>query len=210
MRKWSIKDFNAICRDLGLDKACLYADSLSFRWLDARYHRSNIQQKMDEMKDVGSFIEKGAESTFIIDCELNALMLSLNSIFDILGQLINECFIKPKMRIDCVTFNKVVNHISTPDQLKSILNSIKGDTLYQIIRAYSNVSKHRHVIQGTNNIDFTKIPTTVSYKSTEFEYKGEWHILTHDTVFRCYKFASESLVQIGNTTQGLVKARNFT
>lgn len=210
MDVWKVKDFNALCSDLGLDKASLYANSLSIRWSAARYHKSNIQRKIDEIKDIQSFFKKMPDSSFTFDCELNALMLSLNSIFDILGQLINECFIRPKIPIDCVTFDKVVNHSSIPRELKLILNSIKENTLYQKIRAYANVSKHRYVIQGTNHIDFTEIPTIVSYESTEFEYKGKWHKLTLDTAFGCWKFVGESLIQVGIKIQGLVKAGNST
>jgi len=210
MGVWKVKDFNAICRDLGLDKACLYADSLSTRWLSARYHKSNIQQNMDEMKDIKSFLKNMSYYSFTINFELDALMLSLNSIFDILGQLINECFISPKIPIDRVKFDKVVNHNSIPDDLRQILKSIKKDPLYQKIKAYANISKHRYVIQGDNNIDFTQIPTTISYKSTEFEYNGKWHELTHDTAFRCWKFVGESLIQAGNMIQELVKSGSFT
>ena len=184
MDVWKVKDFNALCHDLGLAKACLYADSLSIRWSAARYHKRNIQQKINEL-NIETFPKKVADYTSEFNFELDALMLTLNSIFDILGQLINECFINPKIPIGSVKFDDVVNHSSIPSELKSILNDIKGNTLYQKISAYANVSKHRYVIQGTNHIDFTKIPTTVSYESTEFEYRDEWHKLTLDTAFKC-------------------------
>lgn len=209
MDAWKVKDFNVLCHDLGLDKACLYADSLSIRWVAARYHKRNIQQKINELK-IETFPEKVADYSSEFNFELDALMLTLNSIFDILGQLINECFINPKIPIGSVKFDDVVNHSSIPSELKSILNDIKGKPLYQKIRAYANVSKHRYVIQGTNRIDFTKIPTTVSYESTEFEYKDEWHKLTLDTARRCWKFVGKSVIQVGTKTQELVKAGNFT
>lgn len=209
MDVWKVKEFNALCHDLGLDKACLYADSLSIRWSASRYHKRNIQQKRNEL-NIETFPKKVADYTSEFNFELDALMLTLNSIFDILGQLINECFINPKIPIGCVTFDKVVNHRSIPSKLKSILNDIKGDTLYQKIRAYANVSKHRYVIQGINHIDFTKIPTTVSYESTEFEYRDEWHKLTLDTAFKCWKFVGKSVIKAGTKIQELVKAGNFT
>ena len=210
MDVWKVEEFNALCHDLGLDKACLYAGSLSIRWSAIRYHKSNIQQNMDEMKDIKSFLKNMSYYSFTVNFELDALMLTLNSIFDILGQLINECFINPKIPIGSVKFDDVVNHSSIPSELKSILNDIKGNTLYQKIRAYANVSKNRYVIQGTNHIDFTKIPTTVSYESTEFECRDEWHKLTLDTAFNCWKFVGKSVIKAGTKTQELVKAGNFT
>jgi len=156
------------------------------------------------MKDPKSFFKNMAWHSFIIDCELNSLMLSLNSIFDILGQLINECFITPKTPIEEVKFDNIVTAKSIPNNLKGFLKSVKGNTHYQMIRAYANVSKHRHVIQGTNNINFTKIPAAISYKSTEFEHKGKLHTLTHEKAFECWEFVGKSLVQLGNSSKKIL------
>ena len=211
MDVWKVKEFNALCHDLGLDKACLYADSLSTRWGAARYHKRNIQQKINELK-IETFLKKGADYTSEFNFELDALMLILNSMWDILGQVINECFIRPKIDASKMYFNDIFKCYwdSIPPEIQQILKPIKGNALYQKIKAYANVSKHRYVIQGTNRIDFTKIPTTVSYESTEFEYNDEWHKLTLDTAFKCWKFVGESLIQVGIKIQELVKAGNFT
>ncbi len=215
MGAWNLKEFKTLCHDLGLDKACLYAHSLSVRWSAARYHKRNIQQSINKLNKINetriiTFPNDVAEYTSEFNFELDALMLTLNSIFDILGQLINECFINPKIPIGKVKFDNVVNHSSIPSELKLILNPIRGNPLYQKIRAYANVSKHRYVIQGTNHIDFTKIPTTVSYESTEFEYNDEWHELTLDTAFNCWKFVGKSVIKVGTRTHELVKVGNFT
>ena len=209
MDVWKVKDFIALCHDLGLDKACLYANSLSIRWSAAGYHGRNIQQKISEL-NIETFPKKVADYASEFNFELDSLMLTLNSTFDILGQLINECFINPKIPVDDVIFDKLFNHSSIPSELKPILTCIKGDKLYQNIRAYANVSKHRYVIQGTNHIDFTRIPTTVSYESIEFEYRDEWYKLTYDTAFKCWKFVGKSLIKAGTKIQELVKAGNFT
>jgi hypothetical protein len=206
MGVWKVKEFNALCHDLGLDKACLYADSLSIRWSAARYHKQNIQQKINEL-NIETFPEKVADYTSQFNFEFDALMLTLNSMWDILGQLINECFIRPKIDANKMYFDDIFKCYwdSIPSELKPILTSIKGNALYQKIKAYANVSKHKYVIQGTNQIDFTKIPTTVSYEA-EFEYRrGEWHKLTLDAAVKCCKFAGESVIQVGTKTQELVK-----
>ena len=222
MDAWKVKDFDALCHDLGLDKACLYADSLSIRWSAAIYHKGNIQQNINKLNKINethiiTLPNDVADYTSEFNFELDDLMLTLYSIFDILGQLINECFIRPKIPARGLYFDNILNNKignisqnSIPPEIHQILGSIRGNTLYQKIRAYANVSKHRYVIQGTNRIDFTKIPTTVSYESTEFEYNGEWHKLTKDDAFRCWEFVGKSVIQVGTKTQELVKAGNFT
>jgi hypothetical protein len=115
-------------------------------------------------------------------------------------------FFKPKIPTEKVKFNEVVRHRQLPDELQPILNSIKENSHYQTIIAYANVSKHRYVIQGTNNIKLTEIPYVVSYRSVEFEYKGKWHQLTHDITFKCWEFADESIIQVGINIQKLMKS----
>jgi hypothetical protein len=204
MGAWKVEEFNSLCHDLGLDKASIYSNSLSIRWSEARYHKQNIKQKINGL-EIETFPETVSDYTSQFNFELDALMLTLNSIFDIMGQLLNECFIRPKMSADDVKFDEVVNHSSIPSELKPILTSIKGNALYRKIKAYADVSKHKHVIQGTNQIDFTRIPTTVSYE-TEFEYRnGEWHKLTLDAAIECWKFVGESVIRVGTKTQELLK-----
>ncbi len=215
MGAWNLKEFKTLCLNSGLDKAWFYAESLAFKWNAAVYHKSKIQQKIDEI-DLKSFLEKALDYSVEIAFELDALMVTLNSMWDILGQLTNECFIRPKIPESGLYFDNILNNKisiiqqnSIPSTIKSTLEDIKKNELYGLIKAYANVSKHRYAIQGDCHIDFTKIPTTVSYV-TEFEYNGEWHKLTIDDAFKCWKFVGESLIQVGTKTQELVKLGNIT
>ncbi len=190
MGAWNLKEFKTLCISSGFDKAWFYTESLAFKWNAAIYHKSKLQQKINEI-NFNSFLKKAPAYDYEIAFELDALMLTLNSMWDILWGLIDEC--------SCYCN-------SIPAEIQQILKPIKGNALYRTIKAFANVSKHRHAIQGEINMDVSKKPAKVLYITTEFEYKkGERHKLTLDKAFRCMEFVGKSVDQVGAKIHELLK-----
>jgi hypothetical protein len=210
MGDWNLKEFKTLCLNSGLDKVWFYTESLAFKWRAATYHKSKIQQKIDEINST-SFLEKAPAYDLEIAFALDALMVTLNSMWDILGQLINECFIRPKIDASKMYFDDIFKCYwnSIPPDIQPILKPIRGNTLYRTIKAFADVSKHRHAIQGEIHMDVSKKAAKVSYVTTEFEYKkGEWHKLTLDNAFKCWEFVDKlgkSIDEIGAKIHELVK-----
>ncbi|HUV46465.1 MAG TPA: hypothetical protein VMW45_05305 [Dehalococcoidia bacterium] len=209
MGAWNLKEFKILCLNSGFDKALFYTNSLAVKWNAAIYHKHNIQQKMVEL-NFNSVLAKGPAYDYEIAFELDALMLTLNSMWDILGQLINECFIRPKIPASDVYFDKILNRYlnSIPPEIQDILKPIQGNKHYHTIRAFANVSKHRHVIPGEIHMDFSDKPAQKSYVITELEYNGEWYKLTLADGFECWKFVNEvgkSVDQVGAKIHKLMK-----
>ena len=202
MGAWNLKEFKTLCLDSGLDKTWFYTKSLAFKWNAAIYHKDKIQQKIDEINPQ-SFLEKAPAYDLEIAFELDALMTTLNSMWDILGQLINECLIRPKRDTSKMYFDDVFKCCwnSIPSEIQPILKSIRGNELYRIIKAYANVSKHRYAIQGEVYMDMGKKPTKVSYVIPEFEYKK---------TFECLDFVGKSVDQIGARIHESIKLGNIT
>ncbi len=214
MGAWNLKEFKTLCLNSGFDEALFYTNSLAIKWNAAIYHKHNIQQKMAEL-DSNSFLAKAPAYDHEIAFELDALMVTLNSIWDILGQLINECFIRPKIPASKLYFDNILNNKisdirqnSIPPEIHQILKPIHGDEHYHKIRAFANVSKHRHAIQGEIYMDVSEKPTKKSYVTTEFEYKRKWYKLTVDDAFSCWEFVNKvgkSVDQIGAKIHELLK-----
>ena len=196
MGAWNLKEFKTQCLNKGLDKAWFYTGSLTFKWHAVKYHRRKIEEKLVEMKQNPS-LQIAAEYDYEIAFDLDCLMTTLNSMWDILGQLINELYVRPKDNSDVVFFDTIIKKKSIPSEIKNILHSIKGNTLYTKITAYANISKHRYAIEGQNYIDMSNKPYEVSYESMKYEYKGQWYKLTPATAFKCLEFAGKSLDQVG-------------
>jgi len=190
MGAWNLKEFKILCLNSGFDKALFYTNSLAAKWNAAIYHKGKIQQKINEI-NFTSFLEKAPAYDYEIAFELDALMLTLNSMWDILRGLIDEC--------SCY-------RNSIPAEIQPILKPIRGNALYRTIRAFANVSKHRQAIQGEINMDVSEKPAKKSYVTTEFEYKkGERHKLTPDEAFRCMEFVGKLVDQIGAKIHKLMK-----
>ena len=212
MSAWNLKEFKALCLNSGFSRAWFYTESLAFKWNAAIYHKGKIQQKINEI-NFNSFLEKAPAYDYEIAFELNALMVTLSSMWDILGQLINECFIRPKIDASKMYFDDTFkcHWDSIPPEIQQILKPIRGNTLYRTIKAFANVSKHRHAIQGEINMDVSEKPAKKSYLTTEFEYKkGEWHKLTPDKAFKCLELVGKSVDQIGAKIQEEVKLGHIT
>jgi hypothetical protein len=212
MGAWNLKEFKTLCLNSGFDKAWFYTESLAFKWNAAIYHKDNIQQKINEI-NFNTFLEKGAAYDYEIAFEINALMITLSSMWDILGQLINECFIRPKIPTSSLYFDNILNNKisdiqqnSIPTEIKRFLKPIQVDENYHKIRAFANVSKHRHAIQGEIHMDVSEAKK--SYVITKFEYKEKWYNLTLDDASRCWEFmdnVGKSVDQIGTKIHELVK-----
>jgi len=212
MGDWNLKEFKTLCLNSGLDKLWFYTRSLAFKYHAALYHKSNIQKKIDEISPK-SFLEKAPAYELEIAFELDSLMAALNSIWDVLGQLLNECFIRPKMNTGEMYFEHVFKSHwdSMPPEIQPILKYIRENTHYRTIKAYANVSKHRYAIQGEIYMDMSEKPIQVSYIIPEFEYKkGEWHKLTPDKAFKCLEFVGKSVDRLGAKIQEPIMLREIT
>jgi len=164
MGAWNLKEFKTFCLNSGLDKALHYTNSLAFKWNAAKYHKGNILQKIKEITP-SSFLEKAPAYDYEIAFELDALMASLNSMWDILGQLVNECFISPKIEMNIMFFNDIYNCYwdSIPKVLQQTLTPIKGNELYNIIKTFNTTSKHRGAPKGEIYMDVSENISQVSY-----------------------------------------------
>jgi len=211
MGAWNPKEFKDVCLQSGLSRALVYVESLIVKKWAAIHHKENIEKRLNELKETGlrSSPEQMLQYEKEITFELDALMATLNSVWDILAQLINECFVKTDSSE--VSFSKFSNpkeccYRLIPSEIQPILKSIRGNTLYRTIKAFANVSKHRYLPSGEIYMDVGAKPRKVSYVTPEFEYKkGEWQRLAIDKAFKCLEFVIKSVDQIGAKIHELVK-----
>ena len=211
MGAWNPKEFKDVCLQSGLSRALVYAESLVVKNWAAIYHKENIGKRLNKLRATGlrsspeQILQYEKEITF----ELDALMATLNSMWDILAQLLNEYFVQ----IDSseVSFSKFSNpkeccYRLIPSEIQPILQSIRGNTLYRTIKAYTNVSKHRYLPLGESYMNVSAMPREVSYTTPEFEYKnGERQRLAIDKAFKCLEFVIKSVDQIGAKIHELMK-----
>jgi len=211
MGAWNPKEFKDVCLQSGLSRALVYVESLIVKKWAAIHHKENIEKRLNELKETGlrSSPEQMLQYEKEITFELDALMATLNSVWDILAQLLNECFVKTDSRE--VSFSKFSNpkeccYRLIPSEIQPILKSIRGNKLYRTIKDYTNVSKHRYLPLGEIYMDVGAEPREVSYVTSEFGCKkGERQRLAIDKAFKCLEFVIKSVDQIGAKIHELVK-----
>ncbi len=210
MGNWNLNEFKTFCLISQFDKAWFYTESLAFKYHAAIYHRDLIQKKIAELSIPPATFEKAGIYDYEVAYELDALMADLDSLWDILAQFLRECFIGLSVE-NRIYFDSLCSKYpqSLPQEIISIVNDIKVKECYKIIKAYSNVSKHRYAIKGEVQIDLGEKPYKVSYDIREFNYKeGQKYKLTPEKAFKCLEFVGKTIDKIGAMTYELLKSKH--
>ena len=207
MGVWDIKEFRTLCKYAHTD-GLMFAESLAVKYRAARdYHQKNTSEKLKEA-EVSKALGDLARLDLEIAWELDAFMNALNSMFDILAQLINECLCSPKFPVEGVNIHKVKGW-DVPKEIVQIIDNATMNELFNMIRGYSNVSKHRYAIKGDVHVDFSGLYVNTSYYSKEFTYKSKdtQHISDHE-LSNYLKFAGGVVDQVGMLLNRELLARN--
>jgi len=168
-----------------------FVSSYVFRDRAALYHLSNIRDRL-EIAGQPSNIHKIAKVESEIRFEIDALMLTLNSMFAIAAQIVNEAVLRPKLSTAKVGLEELTQSTTLPDDFRRHFVQLRGSHVYSKIRTYSNISKHIKVVGGQLNVDFRQDITQVDYKTDEFNVK-EPMVLSIGDLEECRKFTKESI-----------------
>ncbi len=211
MGAWKLQEFKTFCEYQGLERPLFYTESLALKFAAAKYHRDRLEEKMGKIDPQRLSLEMLVRYDFEIAFEIDALMMTLNSMWDILGQLINACFIHDDPNE--ISFNKLAKcHPELiPAKVMPILRSIQEHSLYATIKEYANVSKHQHAIKGDVHVDFGETPTRVSYETKEFKHRQkQQRRLTPEKASKCLSFVGKSVDKVGAQIQrGLKKGSKY-
>jgi len=205
MGKWNLVEFKKLCSATDKNQAYILARSLAFKYRAARdYHKYNILDRLAKIKNEGSAFLLTSE---FFQCELeigfeaDALVSALNSMWDIIAQLLNECFGNPKLPVKSVCFDNIVKKCSLSTDIKDAVGKMLCDKYYKEIRSYCNVSKHHYAIEGDIKVDFGKNIKRVSYQAKQFEYERIKYSPSVDEVIQYIKFVGNSVDEIGSLIQ---------
>ena len=196
METWNKREFRALCEQANND-GIRFAESLSLKYLAARdYHQKNILQKLEEAKAFKELSDLTCLD-FEIAWELDAFMNALNSVFDLLAQLINECLRLPRLPVEKVEFLEV-SKWDVPKDIRCKVASVAKDEWFLRIRDYCNVSKHHYAIKGDVHVEFGDPDTHTGYRTKEFDYKARVAQCISDRELEgCLKFVGRSVNEIG-------------
>lgn len=199
MGTWNIKEFKDLCKQANRDGA-KFAESLAVRFLAARdYHQKNILQKLEEAKslrDPKDLLRLDHE----IAWELDAFMNALNSNFDFLAQLTNECLRKPKLdvtKVDPCHLNWMRGN-GIADSVSNKFEDMAKDKWFTKIHDYCNVSKHHYAIKGDVHVEFGDARVKTGYHTKEFDFKQRCAQRMSDSELRdCIAFVGKYVDEIG-------------
>lgn len=193
---WNIMEFKTLCEQAHID-GVPFAESLAVKYMASQgYHGKNILDKLKEAEALKS-PEDLARLDMEIAWELDAFMNALNSMFDILAQLINECLCSPKLPVGDVDIYKVKDW-DVPREIIEIIDNATTNEQFDMIRGYCNVSKHHYAIKGGVHVDFSGSDIKTNYYSNKFTNKSKdtKYINAHE-LSNYLKFAGGVVDQVG-------------
>jgi len=195
--KWNIREFRALCEQAN-NEGVRFAESLSLKFIAARdYHHKNILQKLKEAKEFKD-LKDLTRLDFEIACEMDAFMNALNSTFDLLAQLVNECLRSSKSPAAKIEFHKISKWDDVPEGIRCKVARMAKNEWFLKIRDYCNVSKHHQVIKGDVHVEFLDLEIHTGYHTKEFNYRKRIaQSISDRELDGCLKFVGRSVNGIG-------------
>lgn len=177
-------------------------ESYILRDYAALYHISNIRDRLEVVKQPRqSYIQEVQRAELELQFEVDALILTLNSMFDLAAHIINEVVLKPKLH-DKVHLEEIRKSKSLSIIFQKRIDRLTGNHIYKKIKSYSNISKHTKAIRGQLTIDFRLDIPKISYSTDKFGLKQPMTLDVKD-LEDCRKFTKktiESLIALIATT----------
>ena len=195
--KWNTRQFKELGKEAG-NEGVRYAESLSLKFIAARdYRQQNTLQKLKYAKEFKE-LEDLPRLDFEIAFEMDAFMNALNSMFDFLAQILNECLRPPKSPVEEVNFGKISKWDDVPEDLRCKFIRMAKNEWFLKIRDYCNVSKHHYAIKGDVHVEFLDHERHTGYQTKEFNYgKRIAQSISNQEINGCLKFVGRSVNGIG-------------
>lgn len=181
-----------------------YIDSLGWGRWRINYHIENYEKEIRKFRKIKIVDTKEDVKKFILQMkkcaeEVICIIQIQQSILDILSQIINQAFLKPSLKEEEASFNKIlckkIERRWRDKELFEKSRELKNSQEFKYISAFSNVVKHRKIIKEHLRIKLYKS----GLRFEGFEYKGEeYYKMFFEDIIRSYiPFINDLIVEIG-------------
>jgi hypothetical protein len=164
METWNFDELRDLCRRKGfsddlISRISEYANSLSWRYHRAKFHAENSHAILKKLfaKSLTLGNKRYNKAAFSYEAHVEACILSLQAMADILSQIINNVLFGKRYPDHSVSIKIIINNIeknkSSPDlvvKLKELVNSNE----FRYIEAFSNTIKHQRLIKTNFKAEF--------------------------------------------------------
>ena len=141
-----------------------YKETIQFKLEIVNYHSKRLFESMD-IKDTNQLVA--------VTADFSALMLTYQSIFDLVAQEINQNY---KLNLDPnrLYFHSLNNHYYNHPQLRKIIPELLE--WYKYINDFCNTIKHQRLIEiKEENYFLSPSQIITSYRIKEFKKKGVYY-----------------------------------
>lgn len=181
LRPWYRIRFRKLCYLLGHQDSKKYLDTLDWKYESARYHNEISQKIWNKLegKTTILLIASGewGRAQLISEAETISCAHILNTMVDVLLQIINRSLLKNIFHESKVTMKNIKKELKKDKYMSRILTKLIGleqSQEYEYIRAFDNTIKHRRLLDTDYTWNFNEkegIKKGIRFKEFEYEYK---------------------------------------
>jgi hypothetical protein len=214
--EWSFEEFNKLCQTKHLDDTYIFQKALYWKIAHAFYHAERSKDVWKELLSSKESISVGGvdwnKTQLASEAEAEACAQVLNSMPDILAQIINTSLLKgflgnnylhdDKVKIFTVR-DKIHKLPNDALKLENEINNLLSSDEFQYIRSFVNTIKHHSLIDSNWSLHMTANSTNQGVHFVKFDkFKDQFAVYITE---ECRKKIVEQIIKIGNEINNYLK-----
>jgi len=213
--EWSYDEFNELCKTKHLDDTSIFQRALYWKVAHAIYHAERSKEVWTELLSSKDSIPVGGvewnKTQLASEAEAEACAQVLNSMPDVLAQIINTSLLKGFLRKsipdDKVKIFDIRNNIhklpNDASVLEKEIDNLLSSDEFRYIHSFVNTIKHHSLIDSKWSIHMTPESTKQGVLFMKFDNFNEQFAvyITED----CRKKIIEQIIKIGNEVNNYLK-----
>jgi hypothetical protein len=213
---WSFDEFNALCKTKHLDDTHIFQNALYWKVAHATYHAGRSKDVWKELLSSKESIPVGGidwnKTQLASEAEAEACAQVLNSMPDILAQIINTSLLKGILG-NCLSPDENGLIFKVRDKLHKLpndasiieneINKLLSCEEFQYIRSFVNIIKHHSLIDSNWSVHITPKSANQGVLFKKFDnFKEQFAVyITED----CRKKITEQIIKIGDEINNYLK-----
>jgi len=201
---WDFEELRKLSKEKNIPESTIYQNSLEWRWKRADFHAKKAQEAWTELYK-SSFTfgdQRYYEAVFSYEAHVEACIQSLDSMIDILAQIINIVILGSRFSEHQVSPGKIIKYMQSMQNQKNtsyVLDSLKkllDSGAFCYINAFCNTIKHRRLIKTYIRAEYgDNYKNKSGIKFLEFHYKDATHPETWgDEILERYRYQLKDLL----------------
>lgn len=210
--RWDLSNLRRVSQEKGIPDLSVHLAALSWRWKRGDFHSDMAAEAWNSLLrqsfTVGDSVFR--KHVFAYEAHVEACVCCLNSLSDLLAQVINDVVLNRQLPEHQVGMKRVIDEMGSVNRAREVRNRSKtliGSDEFGYVEAFCNTLKHRLLVKTDFHGEFGgEYKNELGIRFQSFEYKGRTWPVTwgSDILGNLRAKIAELVVGIGTSLNGYV------